>query len=69
VENSLCWCPRIETILNARLPSLITVKNQYGLSKVRNYFLFIFHPVTTEISSIEDQVSTVLVTLLREKKT
>ncbi|QNF28481.1 UDP-N-acetylglucosamine 2-epimerase [Metabacillus elymi] len=60
--------PRIETIINTRLPSLDLVKNKYRLSGVKDYYLFVYHPVTTEIFSIEEQVSTVLEVLLNEKK-
>ncbi|MNJ41278.1 UDP-N,N'-diacetylbacillosamine 2-epimerase (hydrolyzing) [compost metagenome] len=44
--------PRIETILNATLPSLESTKLNYSLNFIGSYILFIYHPVTTERQNI-----------------
>ncbi|GGB43509.1 UDP-N-acetylglucosamine 2-epimerase [Fictibacillus barbaricus] len=52
--------PRIETIQNAELKSWSTVKDIYSLKAEDDFILLVFHPVTTEIEGIEDQVKDVL---------
>jgi GDP/UDP-N,N'-diacetylbacillosamine 2-epimerase (hydrolysing) len=48
--------PRIDTIVNSQLPDLPKVKNQYELFGVNEYYLFVYHPVTTELMDLKDQV-------------
>jgi GDP/UDP-N,N'-diacetylbacillosamine 2-epimerase (hydrolysing) len=48
--------PRIDTIVNSQLPDLQKVKNQYELFGVNEYYLFVYHPVTTELMDLKDQV-------------
>ncbi|WP_411348132.1 UDP-N-acetylglucosamine 2-epimerase [Paenibacillus sp. WLX2291] len=40
--------PRIETILTANLLPLKSIKEKYKLQHIKDYILFIYHPVTTE---------------------
>ncbi|WIM39810.1 UDP-N-acetylglucosamine 2-epimerase [Paenibacillus sp. PK4536] len=46
--------PRIETMLNTPLPDLEHVKIKYGLTAIRKYILFVYHPVTTESANITE---------------
>lgn len=45
--------PRIETIRRASLPSLPEVLERYNLGESESYYLFIYHPVTTETVTIQ----------------
>ncbi|AIQ14805.1 UDP-N-acetylglucosamine 2-epimerase [Paenibacillus durus] len=44
--------PRIETMMNTRLPELTQVKQKYDLHMSNDYILFIYHPVTTEAANL-----------------
>ncbi|WP_025688200.1 UDP-N-acetylglucosamine 2-epimerase [Paenibacillus zanthoxyli] len=44
--------PRIETMMNTRLPELAQVKQKYDLNMSNDYILFIYHPVTTEAANL-----------------
>lgn len=46
--------PRIETIEKTNLPNLEDTKIKFGLDFSGKYLLLIYHPVTTEITDIED---------------
>jgi GDP/UDP-N,N'-diacetylbacillosamine 2-epimerase (hydrolysing) len=52
--------PRIETIQNAKLDEWPEVKTRYELKAEDDFILLVFHPVTTEIEGMEDQVKYVL---------
>jgi GDP/UDP-N,N'-diacetylbacillosamine 2-epimerase (hydrolysing) len=52
--------PRIETIQNAPLEGWAEVKAKYELNAEDDFILLVFHPVTTEIEGIEEQVKDVL---------
>jgi GDP/UDP-N,N'-diacetylbacillosamine 2-epimerase (hydrolysing) len=59
---------RIDTIVNSELPRLEDVKAKYGLEGIiDDYFLLVFHPVTSEYT-ISDQVYNIVSTLLAEQK-
>ncbi len=51
--------PEIDVMLSERLPELIEVKKKYEI-EFSHYFIFIYHPVTTEIRKIRENVNTVL---------
>ncbi|HFM8301613.1 TPA: UDP-N-acetylglucosamine 2-epimerase [Enterococcus faecium] len=49
--------PRIDTILNNRLPSFRDIKEKYHLKfEKKKYVLQVFHPVVTELENIEKQI-------------
>lgn len=58
--------PRIETILTAELPSIKVVKEKYGLNFNGDYFLFVYHPVTTQNEEIE-QLDAMINVLLHQE--
>ncbi len=60
--------PRIETIQNAELKSWNEVKAEYALKAEEDFILLVFHPVTTEIQGIEEQVRAVLGTVEKTGK-
>ena len=47
--------PDIDVMLSGKLPSLNSAKKRYDI-KFDKYAVLIYHPVTTEINSIQDQV-------------
>lgn len=46
--------PNVDIMLSADLPSLLDVKNRYDIP-FSSYSIFVFHPVTTELETIEFQ--------------
>jgi UDP-N-acetylglucosamine 2-epimerase (hydrolysing) len=59
--------PEVDTMLSRRLPSLNTVKKRYGFS-FKNYGIFCYHPVTTELPKLQDNISTVINALRKTQK-
>ncbi|MFM9279949.1 UDP-N-acetylglucosamine 2-epimerase [Paenibacillus jiagnxiensis] len=59
--------PRIETIRRATLPSLPEVLERYNLGESESYYLFIYHPVTTETVTIQF-LEKMLCLLLQQRK-
>jgi GDP/UDP-N,N'-diacetylbacillosamine 2-epimerase (hydrolysing) len=61
---------RLDTIINTHLPSLQEVGQKYNIEflKDKNYFLLVFHPVTTEKNSLKQQIKNVIQVLLKQKK-
>ncbi|MED0703010.1 MULTISPECIES: UDP-N-acetylglucosamine 2-epimerase [Aeribacillus] len=61
---------RLDTILKANLPSFEEVRDKYGLGFIEknNYFLLVYHPVTTEVHSLKDQIKNVLDALIKHQK-
>ncbi|KZM55116.1 UDP-N-acetylglucosamine 2-epimerase [Aeribacillus pallidus] len=61
---------RLDTILKASLPSFEEVRDKYGLGFIEknNYFLLVYHPVTTEVHSLKDQIKNVLDALIKHQK-
>ncbi|MEA3321198.1 MAG: UDP-N-acetylglucosamine 2-epimerase [Bacillota bacterium] len=57
---------RLDSILKADLPSIKNVKKKYHLNFNGNYYLLVFHPVTTEIGQIRKQIQTIFNVLLEE---
>lgn len=50
--------PRIDTILNEKLPDFERVKQAYNLDiESKNYVLLVFHPVVTETDSLVEQMT------------
>ncbi|REJ27594.1 MAG: UDP-N-acetylglucosamine 2-epimerase (hydrolyzing) [Caldibacillus debilis] len=61
---------RLDTILHASLPSFEDVREKYGLGFIEknNYFLLVYHPVTTEVHSLKKQLKNVLDVLIKHQK-
>jgi GDP/UDP-N,N'-diacetylbacillosamine 2-epimerase (hydrolysing) len=61
---------RLDTILNTSLPAFEDVRDRYGLNFIEknNYFLLVYHPVTTEVHSLKDQIKNVLDALIKHQK-
>jgi GDP/UDP-N,N'-diacetylbacillosamine 2-epimerase (hydrolysing) len=61
---------RLDTILNTSLPSFEDVRDKYGLGFIEknNYFLLVYHPVTTEVHSLKKQIKNVLDVLIKHQK-
>jgi GDP/UDP-N,N'-diacetylbacillosamine 2-epimerase (hydrolysing) len=59
---------RIDTILNENLPSLAEIKEKYQLSFTDEYYIMVFHPVTTDSIPLDEQVENLLTALLGEDK-
>ncbi len=59
--------PDIDVMLSNQLPSLEDVKKSYDIS-FKKYSIFIFHPVTTEIYRLKQDIQTVLDALIKSKK-
>lgn len=60
--------PRLDTILNSELPDLQEVKKKYHLEEVEDYYLFVYHPVTTELMGLKEQVLVCLQALMATSK-
>lgn len=61
--------PRIETIKNTNLPTFEDILHKYNLDiKSKDYFLYVYHPVTTEVDIIEEEVTKILKVLAEENK-
>ncbi|MFQ6178953.1 UDP-N-acetylglucosamine 2-epimerase [Bacillus paranthracis] len=59
--------PRIETIQNTDLPSFDDIKKRYELD-TNEYYLFVYHPVTTETSQLEKEMKNIFKALLESKE-
>jgi UDP-N-acetylglucosamine 2-epimerase (hydrolysing) len=59
--------PDIDALLSEDLPDLQSVKNHYGIS-FKNYAIFIFHPVTTEIDHLKLQIENICKALVESEK-
>ena len=59
--------PDIQVMTNVKLPSIEEVSKHYGIS-FKNFAVFIFHPVTTELDSLNDQMNEIISSLLDSKK-
>lgn len=61
--------PRLDTILNEQLPPIEDVFFKYQLGSIGNdYYLLVFHPVSTEVDTVTKQIENVLEALLTEGK-
>ena len=58
--------PDVDIILKNKLPNLYSVKKRYDIN-FENYGIFIFHPVTTELKKIENQIKSLLNLLVKSK--
>ena len=58
--------PDVDIILKKNLPNLSLVKKRYDI-KFKDYAIFIFHPVTTEIKKTEYQIKSLLNLLVKSK--
>jgi UDP-N-acetylglucosamine 2-epimerase (hydrolysing) len=59
--------PDIDALLSKDLPNLQSVKNHYGIP-FKNYAIFIFHPVTTEIDHLKLQIENICKALVESEK-
>ncbi len=59
--------PEVDTMLSRKLPSLTAVKKRYGFS-FQNYGIFCYHPVTTEVQNLQENINTVINALLKSQK-
>ncbi|MGI9255611.1 MAG: UDP-N-acetylglucosamine 2-epimerase [Salinispira sp.] len=55
--------PDIDVMKSSALPSLETVKKYYGIN-YSDYAILIFHPITTEIDKLKEQVSILATSIL-----
>lgn len=59
--------PDIDIMLSAKLPSLEVVKKRYNIN-FNSYAIFIYHPVTTELEKLDNNVANVVSALIRSNK-
>lgn len=59
--------PDIEVMKSENLPTLDEVKDYYEIS-FEQYSIFIFHPVTSELEQLPEQIDTVVNTLLKSEQ-
>jgi len=59
--------PDIDVMLSKNLPSLKRVKKYYNID-FKNFSVFVFHPVTTELDTMREQVKNVVSDLIESKK-
>ena len=59
--------PDIDVMYSDELPSISEVKSHYDI-QFDKYATFIFHPVTTEIQTLEHQITEVVAALIESKK-
>ena len=58
--------PDVDLILKKNLPNISKVKRRYNIL-FRNYAIFIFHPVTTELKKIKYQIQTFINLIVKSK--
>ena len=56
--------PDVDIILSKKLPDISIVKEKYDIN-FRNYAICIFHPVTTEIKKIKNEINSLINTLIK----
>ncbi|MCZ8536935.1 UDP-N-acetylglucosamine 2-epimerase [Paenisporosarcina quisquiliarum] len=59
--------PDIDIMFSKKLPSLSEVKNHYGIT-YDEYAIFMYHPVTTELDKLVNNISEVVEALIDSKK-
>lgn len=59
--------PDVDLMFSDNLPTLSKAKNKYDIS-FENYSICLFHPVTTEIDYIKEQVDCLINVLIKSKK-
>lgn len=59
--------PDIDVMLSKKLPSLNLAKKHYEI-KFKNYSILIYHPVTTEIDSLQNEVSELVSAAIKSEK-
>lgn len=59
--------PDIDVMLSKNLPSLKRVKKYYTID-FKNFGIFVFHPVTTELDTMREQIKNVVSDLIESKK-
>ena len=59
--------PDIDIMYSNKLPSIEEVKNHYEI-KYDDYAIFIFHPVTTELLTLEHQIKEIVSVLVESKR-
>lgn len=61
--------PRIDTIMNTELPKIQNVFGKYNIEFLPNdYLLFVFHPVSTEVHDVGEQVENCMNVLVESKE-
>jgi UDP-N-acetylglucosamine 2-epimerase (hydrolysing) len=64
---SVIGSPDVDVMLGDSLPSLNEVKQHYGIDSER-YGILLFHPVTTEVDKVNDQIQVILDGINRTNK-
>jgi len=59
--------PDIDVMISKRLPGLKNTKKHYDI-KFKNYAILIYHPVTTEIDSLQNEVSELVSAAIESEK-
>ena len=59
--------PDIDIMLSENLPSLRSLKKRYNIN-FNSYAIFIYHPVTTELEKLDDNITNVVFALIRSNK-
>ena len=59
--------PEVDIMLSDKLPKLSEVKKRYGIP-FNNYSIFIYHPVTTEIDNLQNNIKASINALLKSNK-
>lgn len=61
--------PRIETIKNTQLPTFEEIKKKYHLEvHAKEYILFVYHPVTTSVAEIDEELREIAQALKEENR-
>ena len=58
--------PDVDIILKKKLPDISLVRKRYNI-KFKDYAIFLFHPVTTELKKIKYQIKSLLIELIKSK--
>ena len=68
-ENSVfvIGSPDIDVMKSKNLPSIKEVKNHYDII-FTNYAILVFHPVTTELDSLKEQISQLVNAVIQSKR-
>ena len=59
--------PDIEIMKSGKIPNMNTVNKHYKIP-FKNYSVFIFHPVTSELKSLENQIKNIIDALIESEK-
>jgi len=59
--------PDIDIMLSGNLPSLVALKKRYNIN-FNSYAIFVYHPVTTELEKLDNNITNVVFALIRSNK-